>query len=155
MGGGIIYSVVTLVGFMHWWGITVSGVSTIYILISIGLAVDYSAHVAHMFVESTGTGPQRAIAALERIGPSVLNAVLSTMVAVVIIGFSESYVFRVFFKALFLTVLLGGAHGLIFLPTMLSIFGGDKPTSTTSPRPVKNSAVAAEDEKEIEMSGVS
>ena len=36
-----------------------------------GLAVDYSAHIAHMFVESTGTGAQRAIAALERIGPSV------------------------------------------------------------------------------------
>ena len=50
-----------------------------------------------------------------RIGPSVFNAVLSTMVAVVIIGFSESYVFRVFFKALFLTVLLGGAHWLLFV----------------------------------------
>merc|ERR1711871_1510102 len=51
----IIYSVVSLVGFMHWWDITVSGVSTIYILISVGLAVDYSAHIAHMFVTSTGT----------------------------------------------------------------------------------------------------
>merc|ERR1712166_143514 len=56
--------------------------------------------------------------------------------------------------AILLSVLLGGAHGLIFLPTMLSIFVGDKPMSTTSPRPVKNSAVAADDVKEIEMSNV-
>jgi predicted RND superfamily exporter protein len=124
--GGIIYSVVTLVGFMHWWGITVSGVSTIYILISIGLAVDYSAHVAHMFVESTGMPEDRAVAALKRIGPSVFNAIGSTLLAVCVLGFSKSYIFRVFFKALFLTVLFGGAVGLWLLPVMLSVFGGTK-----------------------------
>merc|ERR1719353_2734243 len=122
----IVLSVVDLVGFMFYWDVTISGISTIYILISVGLAVDYSAHIAHMFVESTGTGPQRAAEALKRIGPSVFNAVLSTMVAVIIIGFSESYVFRVFFKALFLTVLIGGAHGLLFLPTILGLLGGSK-----------------------------
>jgi predicted RND superfamily exporter protein len=122
----IVLSVIDLVGFMHWWDVTISGVSTIYILISVGLAVDYSAHVAHMFVVSTGTAPERAKKSLERIGPSVFNGVMSTLLAVVIIGFSKSYVFRVFFKALFLTVVIGGAHGLVFLPTMLSIFGGNK-----------------------------
>lgn len=122
----ILLSINSLCGFMHWWGVTISGVSTIYILISVGLAVDYSAHIAHMFVESTGTSRERAIAALERIGPSVFNAVVSTMLAVIVVGFSKSYVFRVFFKALFLTVLLGGAHGLVFLPTVLSLLGGSK-----------------------------
>jgi len=34
--------------------------------------------------------------------------------------------FACFFKALFLTVILGGAHGLLFLPTMLGLFGGEK-----------------------------
>ena len=122
----ILLTVIDLIGFMYFWDVTISGISTIYILISVGLAVDYSAHIAHMFVESTGTGPQRAVAALERIGPSVFNAVASTLLAVIIIGFSESYVFRVFFKALFLTVLIGGAHGLLFLPTILGLLGGSK-----------------------------
>merc|ERR1719487_1185292 len=140
----ICLSVADLVGFMYWWDVTISGISTIYVLISVGLAVDYSAHIAHMFVESTGTAPQRSIKALTRIGPSVFNAVLSTLAAVVIIGFSNSYVFRVFFKSLFLTVLLGGAHGLLFLPTMLGLFGGDKPETPESPRPVKTGAVDAE-----------
>merc|ERR1711904_425201 len=143
----IVLSVVDLVGMMYWWNVTISGVSTIYILISVGLAVDYSAHIAHMFVASTGTSRDRAINALERIGPSVFNAVLSTLIAVIIIGFSNSYVFRVFFKALFLTVVLGGAHGLLLLPTLLCLFGGDKRISQDSPRPVKANAVRDEAKK--------
>lgn len=120
-----------------------------------GLAVDYSAHIAHMFVESTGTAPQRAIKALTRIGPSVFNAVLSTLAAVIIIGFSNSYVFRVFFKALFLTVLIGGAHGLLFLPAILSLFGGDR-AARNEMAPVKTAAVADDsprndDKKVVEM----
>ena len=123
---GIVYSVISLVGFMHWWDITVSGVSTIYILISVGLAVDYSAHIAHMFVTSSGTPSERSIKALVRIGPSVFNAICSTLLAVVVLGFSKSYIFRVFFKALFLTILFGGSVGLWLLPVLLSIFGGSK-----------------------------
>jgi predicted RND superfamily exporter protein len=122
----IILSVVDLVGFMYWWGVTISGVSTIYILISVGLAVDYSAHIAHIFVVSYGSSAERSVAALERIGPSVFNAVVSTMLAVIVLSFSKSYVFRIFFKSLFLTVTLGGSHGLIFLPAVLSLFGGSK-----------------------------
>lgn len=107
-----------------------------------------------MFVESTGTPAQRAIKALTRIGPSVFNAVLSTLVAVIIIGFSNSYVFRVFFKALFLTVLIGGAHGLVFLPSVLSIFGGEKAEGNNSPRlPIKKNAVA-DDSPRDEANGI-
>merc|ERR1711937_49320 len=123
---GIVYSVISLVGFMHWWDVTVSGVSTIYILICVGLAVDYSAHIAHMFTESTGDSKERAAKALGRIGPSVFNAVVSTFLAVVVIGTSKSYVFVVFFKAFFLVTVIAGAHGLVFLPTVLSLFGGAK-----------------------------
>jgi len=148
--GGIIYSVITLVGFMHWWGITVSGVSTIYILISIGLAVDYSAHIAHMFVESPGMPEDRAVAALKRIGPSVFNAIGSTLLAVCVLGFSKSYIFRVFFKALFLTVLFGGAVGLWLLPVLLSVFGGSNENTGKdgSESPRSNQVATA---KEVEM----
>jgi predicted RND superfamily exporter protein len=126
---GVLMAVLEVVGFLHWWDVTISGVSTIYILISVGLTVDYSAHVAHMFVVSGGSADERAIAALTRIGPSVFNAVASTLVAVVVLSTSASFVFRIFFKALCLTVVLGGAHGLILLPVLLALFGG-KATST-------------------------
>jgi len=151
----IVLSVVNLVGYMHWWGITISGVSTIYILISVGLAVDYSAHIAHMFVVSRGTAPERAVLALERIGPSVFNAIVSTLLAVLMIGFSKSYVFRIFFKALFLTVILGGTHGMCFLPAVLSLFGGSSfatEDGEDSPRQKKN-AIAAEEVELAKQNG--
>lgn len=103
--------------------------STIYILISVGLVVDYSAHVAHMFATSGGGANVRAGKALNRIGPSVFNAIMSTLLAVVVISFSKSYIFRVFFKVLFLTVVVGGIHGLVLLPVLLSLFGGNAQTS--------------------------
>lgn len=121
----IILSILDVVGLLYFWNVTISGVSTIYILICVGLAVDYSAHIAHMFKTSTGSAAERSCKALGRIGPSVLNAIISTFLAVVVIGFSNSYVFRIFFKALFLVTVVAGAHGLWLLPVLLSIFGGD------------------------------
>lgn len=122
----IVMSCIDLVGFLHWWGVTISGVSTIYILICIGLAVDYAAHIAHCFSTCSGTSKERAVKALERIGPSTFNAVVSTFLAVVVLSTSSSYVFRIFFKSLALVTVLGGLHGLWLLPVILSVVGGDK-----------------------------
>ena len=123
--GCIILSIIDVVGLLYFWDVTISGVSTIYILICVGLAVDYAAHIAHMFCISEGTSAERACKALGRIGPSVLNAVISTFLAVIVIGFSTSYVFVVFFKAFFLVTVVAGAHGLWLLPCLLGLLGGD------------------------------
>jgi len=79
-----------------------------------------------MFKDSTGTSPERAIKALERIGPCTFNAVFSTLAAVAVMGTSESYVFRILFKTLFLVVIIAGAHGLWLLPAILSLVGGSR-----------------------------
>jgi predicted RND superfamily exporter protein len=121
----IILSLVELVGIMYFWDVTINGVSTIYIMICVGLAVDYSAHIAHCFKESlAGSSVERAMEALTRIGPSVFHAVFSTLLAVAVVGFSKSYIFRVFFKVLFVVTAVAGAHGLVLLPTLLALFGG-------------------------------
>mmetsp|Transcript_64421 Transcript_64421/g.114570 ORF Transcript_64421/g.114570 Transcript_64421/m.114570 type:complete len:1047 (-) Transcript_64421:166-3306(-) len=133
----IILSVVETLGYMYFWGVTISGVSTIYILICVGLAVDYAAHIAHMFKESSGSSRERAIAAVERIGPCTFNAVFSTFLAVIVVGFSDSYVFRIFFQVLFLVVILAGAHGLWLLPVILSLVGGAKEHTSTAVENVK------------------
>ncbi|CAE7539426.1 Ptchd3 [Symbiodinium sp. CCMP2592] len=64
----VALSIVDTLGFMYFWDVTISGVSTIYLLICVGLAVDYAAHIAHMFKESVGSPRERAISAIERIG---------------------------------------------------------------------------------------
>merc|ERR1711871_1622602 len=131
----ILLSIVDVVGLLYFWDVTVSGVSTIYILICVGLAVDYSAHIAHIFKESTGTSKERSAKALGRIGPSVFNAVISTFLAVLVIGTSKSYVFVVFFKAFFLVTVVAGAGGLWLLPCLLGLFGGDNIQSNAPASP--------------------
>jgi len=120
----IMAAVVEVIGFSHYMGVKMNGISTIYYLICAGLAVDYSAHIAHVFKDSTGTSVERAVAAMIRIGPSVWNAVFSTLLAVLVLGFSKSYVFIVFFKVLLLVALIAGSHGLVLLPVLLSVAGG-------------------------------
>mmetsp|Transcript_88603 Transcript_88603/g.170520 ORF Transcript_88603/g.170520 Transcript_88603/m.170520 type:complete len:151 (+) Transcript_88603:2-454(+) len=111
---------------MHWWGIAVNGTSTIYLLICLGLSVDYSAHIAHIFKESFGTMEQRAIEAMKRIGPSVFHALFSTILAVIVLARSKTYVFEMFFKVLFLVTMIAGFKGLWLLPVALSIGGGSQ-----------------------------
>jgi predicted RND superfamily exporter protein len=124
---------------MHYWGITISGVSTIYILICVGLAVDYAAHIGHIFKDSVGNSQERAFEAISRIGPSVFHAIFSTVIAVMVLGTSKSYVFQTFFQALFLVTFLAGAQGLWLLPSLLAVIGGSK------------EAYAADNTKQIEV----
>lgn len=64
---------------------------------------------------------------LTRIGPSVFHAILSTLLALIALGTSNSFVFQSFFKSLLLVTLIAGAHGLWLLPVALAMVGGDMP----------------------------
>jgi len=126
----IVTAVIEVVGFAHYWGVTMNGVSTIYFLICAGLAVDYSAHIGHVFKDSTGVSEDRATDTLVRIGPSVFHAIFSTILAVLVLSFSKSFVFAIFFKVLFLVCVIAGTHGIWLLPVVLGIVGGDSPEPT-------------------------
>ncbi|CAD7957034.1 unnamed protein product [Amoebophrya sp. A25] len=121
----IVSTILNVVGFYHWYGEPINGVISIYTVICIGLAVDYSAHIGHMFRHSKETtGNTKAVDAMDRIGISVFNALMSTLLAVMVLSGSSSYVFSVFFKVLVLVVVFGFFNALIVLPVLLSIFNG-------------------------------
>ena len=112
---------VNIVGFMHFWGLSIDSVTVIMLVIALGLAVDYSAHIGRAYLEKRGTPDERIVRTLEDMGVAVWNGAMSTFMAVMILGSSSSYVFMTFFKQLFLCITLGLAHGLIFLPVLLSL----------------------------------
>ncbi|KAA0146049.1 hypothetical protein FNF29_08285 [Cafeteria roenbergensis] len=88
---------VDILGVCTWWDVSLNGVSVVNLTLAIGLSM----------------------------GVSVINGGASTFLAVVVLAASNSYIFTVFFKVFFLSVVFGLAHGLIFLPVVLSIIGPD------------------------------
>ena len=114
---------VCILGMLHFWDGELNAVSIANIVIAIGIAVDYNSHLAHAFKSAVGTRQERVISALDTVGLSIFHGSFSTFLAVLVLSFSESYIFIIFFKAWFGIVVFGSIHGLILLPVVLSWFG--------------------------------
>lgn len=116
-------TVVELLGTMYLWGLAIDTVSVINLVLAVGLAVDYAAHIAHCFMLKQGTREERVAAAMRDIGAPVINGAISTSLAVIALAGSDSYVFIVLFKQLFATCIFGVFNGLVTLPLMLMAVG--------------------------------
>jgi len=119
----VMLTLVDLVGTLHFWDVTIDVISCVNIVLATGLCVDYSVHIAHAFSVAEGSRTERTKAALVNLGPAIVNGGVTTFLAVIILPFSQSHVFKTFFKIFGLTVLYGVFHGLVFLPALLSSFG--------------------------------
>lgn len=65
----------------------------------------------------------RATESLADIGASILNAALSTFLAVAVLLFTSSYFWKTLAIQFIVTIMLGLMHGLLLLPVLLSLFG--------------------------------
>ena len=58
---------------MHVWGVSLNSISMINLVMAIGFAVDYSAHLAHSFVFSAeSNAEEKVVDALRTVGASVI-----------------------------------------------------------------------------------
>lgn len=106
-------------GLLYYWKLSINTVTAVLLVLVVGLSVDYSAHVAHAFMRATGSRKgntfyffsfhylvfdampvflERICTTLSEVGPPVLNGGLSTLLAFILLVFSESYVFEAFLK---------------------------------------------------------
>ncbi|CAJ1937740.1 unnamed protein product [Cylindrotheca closterium] len=143
--------IIEILGFMYALGIVIDSVSVINMVLAVGLSVDYSAHVGHCFMVKGGEDKnKRALEALADMGASVLNGAISTFLAVVVLLFSSSYVFRVLSTQFALTVGLGVLHGLVALPVMLSVLGPKPFASAEDPdssgKPANTDKISEDDD---------
>ena len=135
----LVFAVIVLIdeellGMMYFIGLEYNAVTTIDLVISLGLSVDYSVHIAHSFLKWSGTrrypfssfstqsvarfslcsqnhviahDRERAQAALADIGAAVFYAALSTFIAFLPLAASESYIFTTFFQMFAMSSSLG------------------------------------------------
>jgi len=85
-------------GFMYYWGLYIDIASCIALVLAVGLCVDFAAHIGHTFLRMTGTREERAFDTVKYIGTATFNGAFSTFLALVLLGFSDAYVFITFFK---------------------------------------------------------
>ncbi|XP_009985415.1 PREDICTED: patched domain-containing protein 3, partial [Tauraco erythrolophus] len=127
--------IVGVAGFMAFWNVNLDSISMINLVICIGFSVDFSAHISYAFVTSgEASANKRAVEALSLLGYPVLQGAVSTILGVVVLAAAKAYIFRTFFKIMFLVILFGALHGLVFIPVFLTFFRnfGKSPHNTES-----------------------
>lgn len=120
-------------GFLPFLDLTLSSITMIHIIMSIGFSVDFAAHICHGYMISTGsTRNEQMRAGIIRSGAPVFHGAISSLLGVLILAFARSYIFHSFFKVMSLVVIFGILHALLLLPVVLSLIG-PKPTAKEAP----------------------
>jgi len=112
-----------VVGFVHFWGVTLNSMTMIQIIMCVGFCIDFSTHICHAFVHADGPRNVRVSQALDKAGGPIFNGAISTIIGVLVLAFSTSYVFFSFFQVIFLLVIFGLAHSFFLLPVILAYIG--------------------------------
>ena len=112
-----------VVGFLHFWGVTLNSMTMIQIIMCVGFCIDFSTHICHAFIQADGPRNERVTQALDKAGGPIFNGAISTIIGVLVLAFSTSYVFFSFFQVIFLLVIFGLVHSFFLLPVILAYIG--------------------------------
>merc|ERR1719215_2439641 len=148
-------SLMTVVGFCGLAGIQLSGFTAISCVMSTGLAVEYSVHVTHRFLEAPpGTAAARIHYAMEWLFAPNGMAFATSALSVLMMAFSEFRFVRLYFFApLACAVLTSYIFGVFTLPCLLGLMdcvpvlpssASEEPTKGDIESPSGNSKAASE-----------
>ncbi|GAA6052336.1 hypothetical protein JCM3770_007258 [Rhodotorula araucariae] len=141
----VLLSVVSVLGSMGAWGVSLNPLSLVNLVISVGIAVEFCAHLARAFMGALGGGvpshhpaaardrDERTVAALDDVGASVVSGIGATkLIGISVLGLTKSALLRTYYFKMWLALIVSGAlHGLVLLPVLLSLFGGQGYALTT------------------------
>lgn len=133
-----------IVGFVHFWGLTLNSMTMIQIIMCVGFCIDFSSHICHAFIQADVPRNVCVSQALDKAGGPIFNGSIATITGVLVLAFSKSYVFFSFFQVIFLLVIFGLAHAFFLLPVILAYIGPEfkdamkcciLPSGKVSPKP--------------------
>ncbi|XP_065507714.1 NPC1-like intracellular cholesterol transporter 1 [Caloenas nicobarica] len=113
-------------GAMALWDVPYNAVALINLVAAVGISVEFVSHITCAFAHSTQPGRvARAAEATVNMGSKVVAGVAMTnLPGVAVLAFAKAQLIQIFFFRLNLIItLVGLAHGLVFLPVLLSYIG--------------------------------
>lgn len=134
----VVMALVDIVGAMALMGVSLNAVSLVNLIICVGIAVEFCAHIARAFMFPSRTFMERAKnrfrgrdarawTALANVGGSVFSGITVTKVlGVTVLAFTRSKIFEIYyFRVWVALVAFAASHALVFLPVALSLAGGE------------------------------
>ena len=114
-------------GYMYFFDIALSGITVVHMIMSVGFSIDFTAHICHGYMISTGrTTDIRVREAIDRTGAPIFHGALSSLIGIAILAMAKSYVFRVFAAVMSFVLIFGIAHALLLLPILLPCIGTEQ-----------------------------
>ncbi|CAJ2505277.1 Uu.00g126710.m01.CDS01 [Anthostomella pinea] len=134
----VVMIVVDIIGAMAVFNVSLNAVSLVNLIICVGIAVEFCAHIARAFMFPSGSVMERAKnrfrgrdarawTALVNVGGSVFSGITVTkLLGVSVLAFTSSKIFEIYYFRVWLAlVVFAATHALIFLPVALSLVGGE------------------------------
>ncbi|KAI1493861.1 patched sphingolipid transporter [Biscogniauxia mediterranea] len=134
----VVMVVIDIIGAMAVFDVSLNAVSLVNLIICVGIAVEFCAHIARAFMFPSGTVMEgaknrfrgrdaRAWTALVNVGGSVFSGITVTkLLGVCVLAFTRSKIFEIYYFRVWLAlVIFAATHALIFLPVALSLVGGE------------------------------
>lgn len=133
----VCMTIVDIIGAMAVFNVSLNAVSLVNLIICVGIAVEFCAHIARAFMFPSKTFMERAKnrfrgrdarawTALVNVGGSVFSGITVTkLLGVTVLAFTRSKIFEIYyFRVWVALVVFAATHALIFLPVLLSFMGG-------------------------------
>lgn len=115
---------IAVIGTMPLMYLKLNMLTMVNLVLSIGFAVDYTAHITHCFSHCKGkTRDRRALESLVLMGLPITEGMVTTYLAVGVLAASHKYVMIVVFRMMTAVLVYASIHGVVLMPVVLSLIG--------------------------------